>query len=124
VPLSEDEERILNEIEQGFYQRDPQSAKRIGDTTLARYLARNCRWSLLAFFAGLVILLVSFASSWVLGLIGFVVMTAAAIVFVQNLRRMGRHGWQQFRAQSHSTPLAQRYGDTTRRLRRRMGDDK
>jgi hypothetical protein len=124
VPLSEDEERILNEIEQGFYKRDPQSAKRIGDTTLSRYLARNCRWSLLAFLAGLVVLVVSFASSWILGLIGFVIMTAAAIVFVQNLRRMGRHGWQQFVAQRDGRPLAQRYGDTTRRLRRRMGDDK
>jgi hypothetical protein len=124
VPLSEDEERILNQIEQGFYQRDPQSAKRIGDTTLPRYLARNCRWSLLGFLCGLVILLVSFASSWILGVVGFVVMTAAAIVFVQNLRRMGRHGWQQFRARRDPRPFAERYEETTRRLRRRMGDDK
>jgi hypothetical protein len=124
VPLSEDEERILNQIEQGFYQRDPQSAKRIGDTTLPRYLARNCRWSLLGFLGGLVILLVSFASSWILGLVGFVIMTAAAIVFVQNLRRMGRHGWQQFLAHRDPRPFSERYEDTTRRLRRRMGDDK
>lgn len=123
MPLSEDEERILNEIEQGFYQRDPQSAKRISATTLSRYLARNCRWSLLAFLGGLIILLVSFASSWILGLVGFVVMTAAAIVFVQNLRRMGRHGWQQFVASRHTRPLSERYGDTTRRIRRRMDDD-
>ena len=123
MPLSEDEERILQEIEQGFYKRDPQSAKRIGATTLSRYLARNCRWSLLGFLAGLVILLVSFASSWVLGLVGFVIMTAAAIVFVHNLRRMGRHGWQQFVAHRDPRPLSERYGDTGRRLRRRMGGD-
>jgi hypothetical protein len=71
VPLSEDEERILNEIERGFYRHDPRSAKRISGTTLPRYLARNCRWALLGFIGGLIILLVSFASSWILGLVGF-----------------------------------------------------
>ena len=123
MPLSEDEERILNEIEQGFYQRDPESARRIGATTLPRYLARNCRWSLLGFLGGLCILVVSFASSWVLGVVGFVVMTVTAIILVQNLRRMGRHGWQQFTAHRDPRPLSERYGDTTRRLRRRLGDD-
>lgn len=119
VPLSEDEERILNEIEQGFYRRDPESAKRISGTTLPRYLARNCRWSLLGFLGGLVILLASFATSWVLGVFGFVVMTATAIVFVQNVRRMGRHRWQQLTANAGRRGLAERYGETTRRLRRR-----
>jgi hypothetical protein len=123
VPLSEDEERILNEIERGFYKTDPASAKRISGTTLPRYLARNCRWAALGFLGGLVILLVSFASSWVLGVVGFVVMTATAIVFVQNLRRMGRHGWQQLTANLGERGLAERYGDTTRRFRRRFGED-
>jgi hypothetical protein len=124
VPLSEDEERILNEIEQGFYKRDPESAKRIGGTTLPRYLARNCRWAFLGFLGGLIILVVSFASSWVLGVVGFVVMTATAIVFVQNLRRMGRHRWQQLTTNLNQRSLSDRYGETTRRLRRHLGDDK
>jgi hypothetical protein len=124
MPLSEDEKRILNEIEQGFYKRDPQSAKRISGTTLPRYLARNCRWAFLGFLAGLVILLVSFASSWVLGVVGFVVMTAAAIVFVQNLRRMGRHRWQELTANLNERSLSERYAEMARRLRRRLGDDK
>ncbi len=124
MPLSEDEERILNEIERGFYRRDPESAKRISGTTLPRYLARNCRWALLGFVGGLVILLASFATSWVIGLVGFGVMTATAIIFVQNMRRMGRHGWQQLTSNLDQRGLAERYGETTRRLRRRMGDDK
>jgi hypothetical protein len=123
VPLSEDEERILNEIERGFYQRDPQSAKRIGDTTLPRYLARNCRWAFLGFLGGLLILLLSFEFSLILGLVGFLVMTATAIVFVKNLRRMGRHKWQQLTATLDQRGLSERYGDTSRRLRRRLGDD-
>jgi predicted outer membrane lipoprotein len=121
VPLSE---RILNEIERGFYRHDPRSAKRISGTTLPRYLARNCRWALLGFIGGLIILLVSFASSWILGLVGFGVMTAMAIVFVQNMRRMGRHGWQQLTSNLDRRGFAERYGETTKRLRRRLGDDK
>jgi predicted outer membrane lipoprotein len=124
VPLSEDEERILNEIERGFYRHDPRSAKRNSGTTLPRYLARNCRWALLGFIGGLIILLVSFASSWILGLVGFGVMTAMAIVFVQNMRRMGRHGWQQLTSNLDRRGFAERYGETTKRLRRRLGDDK
>jgi hypothetical protein len=124
VPLSEDEERILNEIEQGFYKRDPASAKRISGTTLPRYLARNCRWAMLGFLVGLVILVVSFASNLFVALLGFVVMTATGIVFVKNMRRMGRHGWQQLTANLDKRTFSQRYEETTRRLRRRLDDDK
>ena len=53
MPLNENEERILNEIEQRFYANDPESARRIGSTTLPKYLARNCKWATLGFVVGL-----------------------------------------------------------------------
>ncbi len=123
MPLSEDEQRILHEIEQRFYANDPQSAKRIESTTLPRYLARNCRWAALGFLVGLVVLLVSFASSWVLGIFGFVVMLAGAIVFTQNLRRMGQHGWKQLTTSVRAKQVNEALGESRRRLRRRFGND-
>ena len=80
MPLNENEERILQEIEQRFLAHDPESANRLGSTTLPKYLARNCKWAALGFLAGLVVLLVGFASSWVVGVFGFAVMLGSAIV--------------------------------------------
>ena len=95
MPLNENEERILHEIEQRFLANDPESAHRLGSTTLPKYLARNCKWAALGFLAGLVVLLVGFASSWVVGVFGFAVMLVSAIVLTHNLRRMGQHGLRQ-----------------------------
>jgi uncharacterized protein (DUF697 family) len=120
VPLSEDEQRILHEIERRFYEHDPQYAKSIESTTLYRALGRNCKWATLGFVAGLVILLVSFASSVWLGAFGFAVMLVSAIVFTQNLRKMGRAGWQQMTHQMRSHSVNDMLGDTRRRLRERF----
>lgn len=122
MPLSEDEERILSQIERKLYEEDPGSARRIRGVTLTRYLARNCRWAALGFLAGLVVLVTSFATSWLLGLAGFVIMTASAIVFTQNLRKMGRHGLAQLSESAQRKRLSEAFGDTGRRFRRRFGD--
>src|SRR3954447_4841605 len=90
VPLSEDEQRILSEIERRFYESDPKTAHQFSTTTLYRHAGRNCKWAALGFVAGLVLLLVSFASSLILGVLGFAIMLASAIVFERNLRKMGR----------------------------------
>jgi hypothetical protein len=123
VPLNENEQRILHEIEQRFYANDPESARRIGSTTLPKYLARNCKWAALAFLAGLVVLLVGFASNWVVGVFGFVVMLASAIVLTHNLRRMGQHSLRQLSATLRGRPFNEAIDDAARRLRRRFGGD-
>jgi hypothetical protein len=120
VPLSEDEQRILHEIERRFYEHDPEYAKSIESTTLYRSLGRNCKWAAVGFVAGLVILMVSFASSVWLGAFGFGVMLVSAIVFTQNLRKMGRAGWQQMTEQMRSHSVNDVLGDTRRRLRERF----
>jgi hypothetical protein len=120
MPLSEDEQRILGEIERRFYEHDPEYAKTIETASLYRALGRNCKWAALGFIAGLVILLVSFASSVWLGAFGFAVMLVSAIVFTQNLRKMGRAGWQQMTEQMRSHNVNDVLGDTRRRLRERF----
>ena len=121
MPLNENEERILQEIEQRFYASDPDSAKRISSTTLLRYLARNCKWAALGFLTGLVVLLVGFASNWIVGVLGFVVMLVSTIVLIQNVRKMGRHGLNQFSQSMRGRDLNQAIEDAARRFRRRFG---
>ncbi len=123
MPLSEDEQRILHEIERRFYEHDPEYAKAIESTTLYRSLGRNCKWAALGFLAGLVTLMVSFAGNLVLGAFGFVVMLVSAIFFTQNLRKMGRAGWQQMTEQMRSHSVNDLLGDTRKRLRERFKRD-
>lgn len=122
MPLNENEERILAEIERQFHASDPESARRIASTTLQRYLARNCKWAAVGFVAGLVILLAAFASSWVLGIFGFLVMVASAVVLIQNLHKMSRLGLEQMSRSMSARNLNQAVEDFSRRLRRRLGN--
>lgn len=121
MPLNEDEQRILAEIERQFHATDPESAKRISNTTLQRYLARNCKLALLGFFVGLVILLAAFASSWILGIFGFLLMVASAVFLIQNLHKMSRLGLEQVSRSISGHNLNQALEDFSRRLRRRLG---
>lgn len=121
MPLNEHEERILHEIEQRFYAHDPDSARRIESTTLDAYLARNCRWAAAGFVVGLIILLAAFASNWVVGVFGFIVMLASTVMLIQNLRRIGRRGIDELRQSIGSKSLADAIEDATRRLRHRFG---
>lgn len=124
MPLSEDEQRILQEMERRIHEQDPASARRIETTTLTRYLFGNLRWATLGFVAGLAVVLASFASSWVLAVFGFAIMLASAVVFTHNLRRMGRHGWQQLRTSVQARDLGGSLDEQRRRLRRRFGEER
>ncbi len=120
MPLSEDEQRILHEIEQQFYESDPAFARGVGKTTLYRHAGRNLKWAAVVFVAGFALLVTSFASSLILGFGGFLVMLAAAIVFERNLRRMGKAGWQQVTGTMRTGNVRQYVGDVGQRFRRRF----
>ena len=57
MPLSPDEQRILDEIEERLAQEDPRLAEAVSRTSLYTHLARRIRWSLLAFLAGFLLLM-------------------------------------------------------------------
>ena len=60
MPLSEHEQRILEQYEQELEQ-DPHLTKRISRTSLYTHLSRRVRLAVVAFFAGLVLLAVGYA---------------------------------------------------------------
>ena len=120
MPLSEDEERILQEIEQQLHATDPQLVREVSSTTLYRHAGRNLKWATLGFLCGLVFMVVTFAGSIFLGAVGFFAMLFSAIVFERNLRKMGRAGWQSMTETMRAGNLREYFGDAGNRIRRRF----
>ena len=110
MPLSEDEQRILQEIEKNFYDSDPAFAGKVGTTTLYRHAGRNLKWATLGFVAGLVILIAGFTESVILGFLGFLIMVGSAFLFDLNAAKMGKAGLQS---------VSQRTGNITEIMGRR-----
>ncbi len=95
MPLSEDEQRILGEIEQQLYESDPALAREVGSTTVYSHASRNLRWAVFGFVVGLAVMIMTLAMSFWLAFVGFAIMLAAALYFEQNARKLGRAGLEQ-----------------------------
>jgi predicted alpha/beta hydrolase len=88
VPLSDEEARLLHQLEQSLAAEDPDFASTLRGS---KFLAHNRRIAVLAvlgFLAGIALLFSGAVSAmtW-LGALGFVVMLGAAYVFVTAWRR-------------------------------------
>ena len=123
MPLSEDEQRILSEIEQHLYASDPQLVREVSSTTIYRHAGRNLKWAALGFVVGLVFMLMTFTTSIVLAFAGFLAMLASAIFFERNLRKMGRAGWNQWTQTMRTNGVRERFGSMGDRVRDRFKRD-
>ncbi len=94
MPLSEDEQRILQEIEQQFYADDPRLAGDISRHSLFVDTVRQIRRAAALFTAGVVVLVVTLATTapFPVAFGGFLVMLGAALWLERCLRRLGRAG--------------------------------
>ena len=119
MPLSEDEQRILHEIEQQFYESDPAFAREVAKTTVYRHHGRNLKWAGLGFFIGFLLLL-GFAVNLILGFAGFLIMLGCAFVFERNLRKMGRAGWKQVSESVKVSNFKEALGDAGKKIRKRF----
>ena len=120
MPLSEDEQRILSEIEQQLYQSDPALARDIADTTVYTHAYRNLKWSLLGFVLGLVGLILTLGTSFYLAFGGFLIMLVSALAVERNARRLGRAGMQQMTQSMKAAGLRDALGNTSSRLKDRL----
>jgi hypothetical protein len=123
VPLSEDEQRILSEIEQHLYASDPQLAREVSSTTVYRHAGRNLKWAGVGFVGGLAIMVTTFTVSIVAAFAGFLVMLGSAIFFERNLRKMGRAGWNQWTQTMRTSGVRERMGSVGDRMRDRFKRD-
>jgi hypothetical protein len=124
VPLSEDEQRILSEIEQRLYESDPQLVREVSSTTVYTHAIRGMKWAALGFLVGVALLLVTLSMSYVLAFGAFLVMLGAALAFERNARHLGRTGMQQLtqrRGRGSTEPGGP--GGLSRRMRERFRRD-
>ena len=89
MPLSDHEQKVLQEIEKRLQEEDPRFADQYARHSLYSHLARRVRWGVLGFVAGFVMLILFVVSVWV-AIVGFGVMLVSALFVYQQLRHMGR----------------------------------
>ncbi len=125
MPLSEDEQKILHQIEQQFLEHDPVLAGELENTTLWRHALNRMKWATAAFFLGVVVLIVALATatSFVVAFGGFVVMLAATLWFERNARKLGRAGWEHVSGSARTGGLRDYLGGTQQRMRDRFNRD-
>lgn len=123
MPLSEDEQRILHEIEQQLYASDPALAHEVSATTIYTHAGRNLKWATLGFVAGVAFMIVTLATSPILSFFGFLAMLASAFVFERNLRKMGRAGWQDWTQAVRRAGLGDQITSARQRLQERFKRD-
>lgn len=120
MPLSEDEERILQQIAQQFYEDDPTFAREVSETTLYRHTVRRMKWSIAWLVAGAAFLVLTLSTSFWLSFAGFMVMLGAALVFERNLRKLGRAGLEQLSRTVRANGMREALGGVGRRMRDRL----
>jgi hypothetical protein len=120
VPLSEDEQRILSEIEQKLYETDPALAHEVGSTTVYTASVRRLKWSVLLFVVGVAVMIFTLSVHFMVSFTGFVVMLVAALVFSKNLRALGRAGVQQVTQRLSGNGVRDFVGGAGDRMRERF----
>ena len=90
MPLSEHEQRLLDQIERALYQEDPKFASTVRSTDLRSHMRRRLRRAGLVLALGFVMLLAGVMANVVpLGILGFIVMIGALILAMASWRRLG-----------------------------------
>lgn len=116
VALSDDEQRILREIEAQL-KTDERFAQAVSPSGLYRHSARTMRWGILGMVVSLVAMVAALQVHYLLAFAAFIAMLACALVIERQVRMMGRAGVQDL-AQSIKRPRV-----TTERFRdRRPGE--
>ncbi|MAG03239.1 MAG: hypothetical protein CL406_01300 [Acidimicrobiaceae bacterium] len=120
VPLSDEEERILNEIEEQLYETDPSLVREVSQTTVYTQSIRHLKWSILGFLLGVTIMVAGLSTSFLLSFLGFLVMLASALALERNARHLGRTGMQQAAQSGRGAALRAVVGDSRQRMRERF----
>ena len=117
MPLSDHEQRILDEIERRLAEEDPRLVEQVGRTDLYTHLARRIRLAVLGFGLGFAMLLLFVVSVWVAAA-GFVIMVLSSLLIYRYLGQLGRDQIRAMQAQGRMTlpgvlgRIAGRFGRT------------
>lgn len=123
MPLSEDEQRILSEIEQQLYETDPTLARGIADTTVYSDAYRHLRRGIFTFILGLVMMVATLHITVWLSAVGVIIMFISALSIEANARRMGKAGIDQLAQSMRTSGVREYFGERNNRMRDRFRRD-
>lgn len=122
MALSEEDERLLAQLEASLAAEDPKLAQTLGSTNTPRQIhGRRATLAGLLFLAGVILLVVGLRTFWPLSVAGFLAMFVATVVALGSWRK-ATDPFTQPRHPSHSSsePFMGRMED---RWRRRQDGD-
>ena len=88
MPLNENEQKILEEIERRLSEEDPRLVEHVNRTDLHTHAWRRMKMAIAGFLFGLLLLLLVGVSVWIAAA-GFVVMTLSALLAYRYAGRLG-----------------------------------
>jgi len=118
VPLSEHEQRLLDQIERALYQEDPKFASTVRSTDLRTHMRRRLRRAGLVLAVGFVLLLAGVVTSkTAIGIVGFVVMLGALLLAMASWKRLGSGSQPNLRVVGGTEPRETRSAKPARAAR-------
>jgi len=88
VPLSEHEQRLLEQIERALYAEDPKFASTVSSTNLRTHARRRIVWSVIGFLLGIGALLAGVVVAVPLAVIGFLIMFFSVVYAISQSKRL------------------------------------
>ncbi|MDN5745610.1 MAG: DUF3040 domain-containing protein, partial [Nocardioidaceae bacterium] len=90
MPLSEEELRLLEQMERALSEEDPKFASTLRGTTIRQAARRRAMLAGLIFVVGVAVMMGGAVSGyWPVGLVGFVIMLGSATLLLSALRGHG-----------------------------------
>lgn len=120
MPLSDDEQRILTEIEDHLYESDPALAREVAQTTIYTHAFRNLKWASMGFTVGAALMVMLLSSSFILAFVGFLLMLGSLLWFESNARKLGRAGLEQMTENFRGGGLRDAVGGAGSKMRERF----
>lgn len=95
MPLSEHEQRMLEQMERALYAEDPKFATALEGSGLRRYTRRRVYQAVAGFLVGIALLMAGmvFKQTWI-SVVGFLVMLGCAVLVVTGWRKAPKPGEQ------------------------------
>ncbi|EPD58123.1 MULTISPECIES: DUF3040 domain-containing protein [Streptomyces] len=117
MPLSEHEQRMLEQMERALYAEDPKFASALEGSGLRTYTRRRVYQAVAGFLVGIALLMAGMVAKQVwLSVVGFLVMLGCAVLAVTGWRKAPKPGEQP----ATGAPQARRQGRQKRSMMDRI----
>ncbi|WP_329458293.1 DUF3040 domain-containing protein [Streptomyces sp. NBC_01497] len=104
MPLSEHEQRMLEQMERALYAEDPKFATALEGSGLRTYTRRRVYQAVVGFLVGIALLMSGMVAQQIwISVVGFLVMLACAVLAITGWRRAPKRGEQQIAAPGRAT---------------------